>query len=449
MTSVKKQAMVNAFDPGRLAELDGETRGMIERRMRLLGPAYRLFYETPLRIERGCGAFLYDQNGEEYLDAYNNVASVGHANPRVVEAIAAQAARLSTHTRYVQEPILRYAEAILPSFGGDLADDGHIMFTCTGSEANDLALRIAQHHTGRNGVIITSEAYHGNSFLTAGLSPSLGRRSPLGQWVRQVPTPDSYRLPRDRMVSWFLEQVERQIDDLERHGNGLAAFICDSIFSSDGIYGDPVELLAPVADLVRRRGGIFIADEVQAGFGRTGHMFWGYRRHGVDPDMVTMGKPMGNGFPVAALVVRSDIVAGFGRGIRYFNTFGGNSMAIAAAQATLDVLREEALPEHADRVGDYIRAGFSRLRKRFPAVGDIRGVGLYVGVEMVKDPAGKEPDGVLAARIVNGLRERHVLISATGFHANILKIRPPLVFTTDDADRLLLHAEALLEELAG
>lgn len=441
--------MVNAFDPSRVAERDGETGDMIARRMRLLGPAYRLFYENPLRIERGSGVFLYDQNGEEYLDAYNNVVGVGHAHPRVVEAIAAQAARLCTHTRYVQEPILRYAEAILPGFGGQLAADGHIMFTCTGSEANDLALRIAQHRTGRNGVIITSEAYHGNSFLTAGLSPSLGRRSPLGQWVRQVPTPDSYRIPRDTMVPWFLEQVERQIDDLERHGNGLAAFICDSIFSSDGIYDAPADLLAPVADLVRRRGGVFIADEVQAGFGRTGRAFWGYRRHGVDPDMVTMGKPMGNGFPVAALVVRSDIVAGFGRDIRYFNTFGGNAVAIAAAQATLDILREEKLPENADRVGDYIRAGFARLQGRFPVIGDIRGVGLYVGVEMVTDPVSREPDGALAARIVNGLRDRHVLISATGVHANILKIRPPLVFTTGDADRLLLHAEALLEELAG
>ncbi|WP_220791380.1 aspartate aminotransferase family protein [Gluconacetobacter tumulicola] len=450
MTSVKQdEAMVNAFDPGRLADCDAETRGMIERRLRLLGPAYRLFYENPLRIERGRGTFLYDQNGEEYLDAYNNVASVGHAHPRVAEAIAAQAARLCTHTRYVQEPILRYAERILPSFGGTLADDGHIMFTCTGSEANDLALRIAQHHTGRNGIIITSEAYHGNSSLTAGLSPSLGRRAPLGQWVRQVPTPDSYRLPRDTMVSWFLDYVARQIDDLERHGNGLAAFICDSIFSSDGIYDNPADLLAPVAELVRSRGGVFIADEVQAGFGRTGQGFWGYRRHGVDPDMVTMGKPMGNGFPIAALAVRSDIVAGFGRDMRYFNTFGGNSVAIAAAQATLDILRDDALPEHADRVGDYIRAGFVALQKRFPVIGDIRGAGLYVGVEMVKDPASKAPDGVLAARIVNGLRNRRVLISATGLHANTLKIRPPLVFTTGDADRLLHHAEALLEELAG
>lgn len=450
MTSAKQRAtMVNAFDPSRLEELDDETRGMIERRTRLLGPAYRLFYDHPLRIERGSGAFLYDQNGVEYLDAYNNVAAVGHAHPRVAEAIAQQAARLCTHTRYVQEPILRYAESILPSFGGTLAADGHIMFTCTGSEANDLALRIAQHKTGRNGVIITSEAYHGNSFLTAGLSPSLGRRSPLGQWVRQVPSPDSYRIPRETLVPWFLEQVERQIDDLERHGNGLAAFICDSIFSSDGIYDDPVTLLVPVAELVRSRGGLFIADEVQAGFGRTGQTFWGYRRHGVDPDMVTMGKPMGNGFPIAAVAVRPDIVAGFGRDIRYFNTFGGNSVAIAAAQATLDILRDDALPEQGERVGDYLRAGFARFQSRFPVIGDIRGVGLYVGVEMVKDPANKEPDGALAARIVNGLRDRHILISATGYNANILKIRPPLVFTTGDADRLLQQTEALLEDLVG
>ncbi|GCE82046.1 aspartate aminotransferase family protein [Komagataeibacter diospyri] len=445
MTMPPKHAtMVNAFSPDNMASLDPVMQDSVKKRLRLLGPAYRLFYQNPVQVSRGAGVHLYDRDGQEYLDAYNNVVSVGHAHPRVADAICRQAHTLCTHTRYVQDGILRYSDEILSTFGGQLGMSGHMMYTCTGSEANDLALRIAQHHTGRNGIIITSEAYHGNSYLTAGLSPSLGARSPLGTWVRRIPAPDSYRLPSKDMGAWFADCVRAQIHDLERHGNGLAAFIADSIFSSDGIYAFPTDLLAPVAEVVREAGGVFIADEVQSGFGRTGDKLWGYQRHGVDPDIVSMGKPMGNGFPVAAIAVRPEIVAKFGGDMRYFNTFGGNSVAIAAAQATLDVIRDEQLIENAQRVGVFLRKGLRELQTRYPQMGDIRGAGLYIGVEMVKDPVGKQPDAALASAIVNGLRERRVLISATGFYANILKIRPPLVFSEDDASRLIEELERVL-----
>ncbi len=319
------------------------------------------------------------------------------------------------------------------------------MFTCTGSEANDLAVRIAKHHTGRNGIIVTSEAYHGNSDLVSSFSPSLGDHSPLGVWVRRVPAPDSYRVAGAEMASWWAEQVATQIADLERRGEGIAAFIVDSLFASDGIFAQPTDLLGPVAEVVRRAGGLFIADEVQSGFARSGERFWGYQRHGVDPDLVTLGKPMGNGFPVAGVAMVPEVVAGFGRDTRYFNTFGGNTVAVAAAQATFDVIRDEGLLANADHVGGIIRDSIAGLADRHPIVGDVRGAGLYVGVEIVTDPDSKEPDGAAAARIVNGLRNRRVLISATGFAGNTLKIRPPLVFSEADAARLLSELEAVLD----
>ena len=439
----RRGKMNNGFDPVGLAHLDSTTRAFIERRTRLLGPAYRLFYQNPVEVSHGEGVFLYDKAGNEYLDAYNNVVSVGHGNPRVVEAVHRQMQTLCTHTRYIQEGILEYAEDLLSTFGGRVGEKGHAMFTCTGSEANDLALRIAKHLTGRRGIIVTSEAYHGNSDLGASCSPALGEHSSLGTWVRRVPTPDSYRLPTVDMGRRFADQVTAQIEDLERHGDGLAAFVVDSLFTSDGIFSHPTDLLAPVAEVVRRAGGVFIADEVQCGFARTGEKFWGYQRHGIDPDIVSLGKPMGNGFPVAGIAVAPEIVAEFGRDTRYFNTFGGNTVAIAAAQATLDVIRDELLLENAEKVGQLMRDGLDDIAERYQGIGDVRGAGLYIGVEMVKDRTTQEPDAAAASAMVNGLRERRVLISATGFNTNILKIRPPLVFSAANVDRLLTEFETV------
>lgn len=440
--SKSRGKMVNSFDPSAIERLDQATAQLVRRRIALLGPAYRLFYQNPVEVSRGSGVHLYDRDGNEYLDAYNNVPCVGHGHPRVVDAVATQLATLCTHTRYIQEGILNYAEDLLGTFAGDV---GRAMFTCTGSEANDLALRIAKRITGHNGIIITSEAYHGNSELTAGISPSLGAYSPLGVWVRRIPAPDSYRIPRDQIVPLLVRSVSQAIEELQRHGDGVAAFIADSLFSSDGIFSDPA-VLAPIAETVRQAGGLVIADEVQSGFGRSGERFWGYQRHGVVPDIVTMGKPMGNGFPVAGLAIAPDIIEKFAYDTRYFNTFGGNTVAIAAAQATLDVIRDEGLQANADNVGRVIRDGLAELARRYEVIGDVRGAGLYIGAEVVGDRSSKAPDGALASRLVNGLRERRVLISATGFHSNTLKIRPPLVFSENDADRLLSEMGAVLAE---
>jgi 4-aminobutyrate aminotransferase-like enzyme len=281
------------------------------------------------------------------------------------------------------------------------------------------------------------------------LSPALGDRSALGAWVRQVPTPDSYRIPDDRLVQWFTENVKKAIHDIQRHGEGVAAFIVDSLFSSDGIYSVPTELLRPAVEAVHAAGGLFIADEVQCGFARTGEKMWGYQRHHVDPDIITMGKPMGNGYPVAGIGVAHDVVASFGRDMRYFNTFGGNTVAMAAAQATLDVIRDDQLQANAQRVGAVLRDGITELGKRYECVGDVRGAGLYLGVEIVSDGPSKTPDTPTATAIVNSLRERRVLISSTGESGNVLKIRPPLVFSMNDADRLLTELAAVLADIAA
>jgi len=438
--------MPNGFDPAAISHLDAATQRHIERRMRLLSPAYRLFYAEPLKIVRGEKVYLYDDNGKDYLDAYNNVVCVGHANPRVVDAITRQLSTLCTHTRYMQEPILDYAEALLTTFNSSIAQ-GQMMFTCTGSEANDLAIRIATEHTGHSGVIVTSEAYHGNSHATSAFSPSLGRNAKLGPYVRTVLAPDSYRLPASEIGQRMAADVARQIEDIRRHGGGLAAFIVDSLFSSDGVYADPMGVLAPVAEVVRQAGGLFIADEVQSGFGRSGSHMWGHERHGVVPDLVTLGKPMGNGYPVAGVIVRPDVVAGFGKKMRYFNTFGGNSVAIAAAQATLDVIRDENVLGNAQKVGATMLKGLRELLDKYECIGDVRGTGLYFGVEIVKDRTAKSTDIAKALAIVNGLRQRRVLISATGPDASVLKIRPPLVFSEKDADRFLTALDAVLLEV--
>ena len=438
--------MPNGFNPSAISNLDAATQQHIERRQRLLGPSYRLFYAEPVKIVRGEKVYLYDDQGNDYLDAYNNVVCVGHANPRIVDAVTRQLSTLCTHTRYMQEPILDYAEDLLSTFNTPIRE-GRMMFTCTGSEANDLAMRIAMHYTGKTGVIVTSEAYHGNSHLSSSFSPSLGRKALLGPYVRTVQAPDSYRMTPSEIGHRMAEQVALQIEDIRRHGGGLAAFIADSFFSSDGVFAHPTDVLAPVAEVVRRAGGLFIADEVQSGFGRSGTHMWGHERHGVVPDIVTLGKPMGNGYPVAGLIVRPEVVSGFGQDMRYFNTFGGNSVAIAAAQATLDVLRDEHVLDNANRVGKIMLEGFNGLARKYECIGDVRGAGLYFGVEMVRDRVKKDTDIATALKVVNGLRQRRVLISATGPDASVLKIRPPLVFAPNDADRLLTELDAVLAAL--
>jgi len=437
----------NSFRAEAARDLPASTRELVARRERLLGPSYRLFYRSPVHLVGGRGAHVFDADGADYLDVYNNVPSVGHCHPRVVEATVAQVATLNTHTRYLHEAILAYSEDLLGTLPTAL---DRVMFLCTGSEANDLAVRVAQEHTGGTGVVVSAEAYHGNTALTSQLSPALGTAQPLGPWVRTVPAPDPAADPGagpDGVGIRFAEHVARAITDLERHGTRFAALLVDSIFSSDGVFPDPAGALRPAAEVVRAAGGVIIADEVQPGFGRTGQAFWGFARHGVVPDLVTTGKPMGNGVPISALVARRDVLAAFGEKIPYFNTYGGNPVAIAAAQAVLDVIRDEGLQQHAERVGGRLLAELCVLAAGHPSIGAVRGAGLYVGVEIV-DPGTGTPSSAIALDVVEELRRRRVLTSVCGAGGNVLKLRPPLVFADDDLDRLLTELDASLDAVA-
>lgn len=409
--------------------IDPGTEQLISARTRLLGPAYRLFYERPVHLVSGRGSHVFDADGTRYLDAYNNVVSVGHCHPHVVAEVTRQLETLNTHTRYLHDGIVAYSQRLLASMPGEV---DQVMYACTGSEANDLALRVAQMYTGARGVIVTRDAYHGNTEAVTAISPSIGGETVIGPHVRTVAAPDSYRAGEDVAVR-FRADVEAAIADLQSAGHGLNCLIVDTFFSSDGIYPD-TSVLAPAVEAVRAAGGVFIADEVQPGFGRTGDGLWGFARHGVVPDLVTMGKPMANGLPVAAMAARSAVLEPFAVGVPYFNTFGGNPVSMAAAAAVLDVIENEDLVATAASVGAALRNELARITADHPHMGDVRGAGLYVGVEVVDDRDSATPDRTRAHDLVNEMRDRHVLISVCGTYGNVLKIRPPLVFSMADVD---------------
>ena len=430
------QSMANAFVPGK-AVLSPTDEALLKRRTRALGPAYRLFYEEPFHPVRGEGVWLYDQEGNAYLDAYNNVACVGHCHPRVVEAMAAQASLLTTHTRYLQNNIVDFAEDLLSSFPGELSQ---IMFTCTGSEANDLALRIAQVKTKGTGIIVTENAYHGVTLAAAAMSPSLGAGAPKNENIFKIPAPTGRK--EDDEAEIFRANVEKALDEMAARGIRPAALFIDTIFSSDGIFSHPKGFLKPAVEAIRAAGGLFVADEVQPGFARTGEEMWGFARHGVVPDMVSMGKPMGNGYPVAALVIRPDVIADFGNQTRYFNTFGGNTTAIATATAVWSIIREEGLLQKTLQIGKAFRAELEGVAKGSDVICDIRGSGLFIGVQI----AGDDPRA-RTSRLVNGLKKKRILISASGPDGDVLKIRPPLVFEARALDFFMTGFYEVLKEI--
>ena len=402
----------------------------------MLGPAYRLFYEEPLAPIRGDDVWLFDEQGRRFLDAYNNVPVVGHCHPRVVKAMVQQASMLNTHTRYLHDSVLRYGERLTAKFPAEL---NTVMFTCTGSEANDLALRITSAATGGTGFIVTDHAYHGVTSMLAGMSPSL--QSTVGPNVRTVPSPAALKgLSPAQACATFSANLERAIVDLHRSGHRLAALVVDTVFSSDGIYVGPDGLLGAAAKTVRAHGGLFIADEVQGGFGRGGAHWWSFQRDTVVPDIVTLGKPMGNGHPVGGAVMRLDLAQAFAARGRYFNTFAGNPVSAAIGMAVLDVIEEKSLLDNAQRVGEYLIHALRTLQQRHPAVVEVRGSGLYCGVELASSgPDGSSmPATALASAVMNALRRDGILIGVCGRHANVLKVRPPLTFSAEHVD-ILAH----------
>ncbi len=435
---------------------------LLGRRRRVLGSALSaLTYERPLHLVRGEGARMYDPQGRPYLDCYNNVPVVGHSHPRVVAAIARQAATLNTNTRYLHETVVELAERLVASMPPGLDT---VMFVNSGSEANDLAWRLATTVTGGRGGIVTEWAYHGVTAAIADLSPEEWPRGFRPPHVATIPPPDTYRLPavggldglagateraggRDRAESpaptadaTWAERAAARLDDavagLASRGFRPAAVFIDGAFTSDGIFAPPPAYLRDLVRRTRAAGALFVADEVQAGYGRMGDGPWSFEAAGIVPDVVTLGKPMGNGHPVAAVITRSEIVDRFAAEAEFFSTFGGNPVACAAAMAVLDVVADEGLTANAAAVGVAIRAGIRATAARHPAIGDVRGRGLMIGVELVRDPATREPDAPLAVRVQNAMRDRGVLVGTTGRAGNVLKVRPPLVI--DHADVVLL-----------
>jgi 4-aminobutyrate aminotransferase-like enzyme len=397
-----------------------------------------LFYDDPVHLVRGQGVWVFDADGRKYLDCYNNVPHVGHCHPHVVEAIAKQAATLNTHTRYLHDSILSYAERLTAKFDDPLSS---MIMVCTGSEANDIALRMAEAVTGKRGIIVTDHTYHGNTTAVAALSSTNRASTSQTDHIRFVPAPDSYRPPHDMTpeehAADFAHHVEKAIDDLERSGVGFAGLLICPFFANEGFPDLPENWLAPTVKAVKNAGGLLIADEVQPGFGRIGSHMWGHQYQGFTPDVVTLGKPMGNGHPVAAVITSDDIISAFRTSFRYFNTFGGNPVSVAAANAVLDVIETENLMKNADQVGAYAKAELSRLSENHPIIGNVRGKGLFFGTELVLDKSDKSPATDIAIQVANLMRQNGILMNKLGIHYNTTKMRPPMPFSMENADLMI------------
>lgn len=428
-TPVKAILNQNAFsDESGLPE---DIQQLYQRRQATLGPMTMLFYKQPLHLVSGKGVWLHDADGKHYLDAYNNVPCLGHCHPKVVEAVSKQLTTLNIHTRYLDEAIHHYSEKLCASTG---LKDKRVTFTCSGSEANDLAIRMAQLSTGKKGIIVSRAAYHGNTQLSMSVSPSAFKQeSNLPDWVKVIDLP--FDIESEEAANTFLKATKALIAELEQSEYGFCALLMDSIFSSDGILSHPIDWMKPAVDYAQAQGGLFIADEVQPGFGRTGECFWGYQRHHLMPDIITMGKPMGNGFPVSALITSSELMDVINQHCGYFNTFGGSSAAIAAANATFDVLKQEQLQENAFSVGNYLKQSLEEITKLRDNFAGVRGSGFYLGVDIID--ADGQPSATMANGIVNLLRHQGVLVGLTGSKGNTLKIRPPLCFDKSNVDYLI------------
>jgi 4-aminobutyrate aminotransferase-like enzyme len=418
---------------------DASFGSLLAKRRDVLGSALvPLEYEHPLHMVRGEGTWLFDADGRRYLDAYNNVPCVGHAHPRVTEAIARQTRALNTNMRYLHETVLELAERLIATTPSELDT---VMFVNSGSEANDLAWRIATIATGNRGAVCTSHAYHGVTEAIAAVSPENWPGSRRPDHVETFDPPDPFR-GKHLDESAFASAVER----LRADGRGLAAVFLDGVLTSDGIPDVERTLLGEWLRLTREAGGLWVADEVQGGHGRTGDHMWSFERFGIVPDLVTLGKPMGNGHPVAAVIARSEVVDRFASATDWFSTFAGNPVSAAAAVAVLDVLHDERVLPRVATTGEALRVALREATAADPRVGEVRGIGLAIAVELVSHPVSKEPDGELADRVANAMRERGVLIGTTGRHGNCLKIRPPLAFGSAEVP---LVADALRDSLAS
>jgi 4-aminobutyrate aminotransferase-like enzyme len=425
-----------------------DTASLLDRRNRALGAGTPLFYEHPLHIVRGDGVLLYDADGRAYVDMYNNVPCVGHANPRVVEAMARQQATLNVHSRYLHESVVAFCERLAALHGPQIES---VILSCTGTEANEIALRMARFATGKRGILCTDSTYHGNSELVGSLS-RLGTQPSTNPSVRAFPFPETFRpiapgLDEVGLCDAYLDRLAAAIADLEASGEGVAAMIVCSILANEGLPNIPGDFMARAAAMVRDAGGLVIADEVQAGYARSGH-WWGYDVTGFTPDIVVTGKPMGAGLPLAATAASRALVETFRARTRYFNTFASSPLQAAVGMAVLDEIEQRDLRGNVTTVGAALKAALTQRKGASDTIGDVRGVGLFIGVELV-NPADNAPDMELAKRVINRLKDKGFLTSNAGPRANVVKIRPPLTFSQTHASAFLDAWDETIAELAA
>lgn len=441
-------ARMLGLDPMQVAPVGMDSDAIANRRHWLIGPSLSLSYRRPLTIVRGYMQYLYDAEGQPFLDAVNNVPHVGHSHPHVVTAAAAQNAVLNTNTRYLHENIVRYAERLTAKLPDSLEV---CYFVCSGSEANELAIRMARTVTSRYDLVALEGAYHGNTSTLIELSAykhaGAGGRG-ASSWAHIATMPDPYRgkfAGQENAGALYAEDVRRCCVDAERNG-GVAALMAEPLIGCGGQIVPPAGYLAAAFEHVRAADGLCIADEVQVGFGRVGSHFWAFEAQGVVPDIVTLGKPIGNGFPLAVVVTTRKIAEAFANGMEYFNTFGGNPVACAVGNAVLDVIEHEDLQANALTVGNRLLEGLAQIAEQHPLIGDVRGAGLFVGAEMVRDPDTLEAAAAEANYLVNRMRDHGILLSADGPLHNVLKVKPSLCFSLADAERLLMTLDRILDE---
>jgi 4-aminobutyrate aminotransferase-like enzyme len=410
---------------------------ILDLRSKHLGPSLSVSYDDPLHIVRGEGQYLFDAKGNRYLDCVNNIQHVGHCHPKIVEAAEQQYKKLNTNTRYLDETIVKYAKNITSTLPDGL---DVCFFTNSGSEANDLALRLVRQFTGDKATIVLDGAYHGHLSSLIEISPYKhngpgGNGSP--NFVYTLPMPDSFR-GKYRGVDCgekYVQEMQTTINEIESKGKKVSTFIAEALMGCGGQLILPKGFLKEAFDLVRSANGVCIADEIQIGFGRVGSHFWGFETEGVVPDIVTMGKSMGNGHPLSAVVTTREIADSFNNGMEYFNSFGGNAVSCAVGQAVLDVIKEEGLQENAWEVGSYLLNQLKNLQNHHDLIGEVRGKGLFIGIELVKDDL--VPADAEAQTIVNQMKNIGFLLSTDGPNHNIIKIKPPLVFNKKNADELV------------
>tara|TARA_B110000014_G_scaffold208130_1_gene159282 strand:+ start:202 stop:1497 length:1296 start_codon:yes stop_codon:yes gene_type:complete len=421
---------------------------ILELRKQYLSPSLSLSYEDPIHIVRGEGQYLYDAEGLRYLDAVNNIQHVGHCHPKVVSAAMEQNALLNTNTRYLDETIVRYAKLLTKKLPDGL---DVCFFTNSGSESNDLALRIARCITGSKETIVLDGAYHGHLSSLIEISP-YKHNAPGGEgppdFVYSIPLPDSFRgiYRGDNCTADYVNEVKKVIYKINDSSKTLSAFFVEALMGCGGQIVLPEGFLKKSFELVRKSGGLCIADEVQIGFGRMGTDFWGFETCGVIPDIVTLGKSIGNGHPLSAVVTTKEIADQFNNGMEYFNSYGGNPVSCAIGEAVLDVIEDEGLQENAEIVGSYLIEELFKLQSKYTFIGQIRGQGLFIGIELISNTDTLKPNKTLAAKIVNQMKDAGILISIDGPDHNVLKIKPPMVFNLENANELVINLKTIFDK---